>query len=111
MKTKDKVGIVGSVIRNKKIVYIILAALIVIGAFGLVYMNKDEFPTFEIKQGLVVGVYPGATASEVEEQLTKPLEELLFSFSEVNRNATYSYSKDGICYIYVARQQKNRGMV
>ncbi len=101
MKTRDKVGIVGSVIRHKKIVYIILAALIVIGAFGLVYMNKDEFPTFEIKQGLVVGVYPGATASEVEEQLTKPLEELLFSFSEVNRNATYSYSKDGICYIYV----------
>ena len=33
MKTRDKVGIVGSVIRHKKIVYIILAALIVIGAF------------------------------------------------------------------------------
>ncbi|MCM1177337.1 MAG: efflux RND transporter permease subunit [Clostridium sp.] len=87
-------------IAQKKIVYFILFLLIAIGIYGLTTINKDEFPTFEIKEGLVVGVYPGATATEVEEQLTKPLEELLFTFSEVSRS-TYSYSRDGICYIYV----------
>ena len=87
-------------IKYKKIVYLILFLLVAVGVYGLAVINKDEFPTFEIKEGLVVGVYPGASAAEVEAQLTKPLEDLLFSFSEVDRGS-YSYSRDGICYIYV----------
>ncbi len=87
-------------IRNRGIIYLFVVVLVGVGIYGLLKINKDEFPTFEIKEGLVVGVYPGATAHEVEEQLTKPLEETLFSFSEVERS-TCSYSKDGICYIYV----------
>lgn len=90
-----------SMIAHKRIVYLLLFGMIGVGIVGLFFMNKDEFPTFEIKQGLVAGVYPGATAKEVESQLTRPLEEILFSFSEVSRETTYSYSKDGICYIYV----------
>ncbi|MCD8312863.1 MAG: efflux RND transporter permease subunit [Bacteroidales bacterium] len=97
---KRRETFVQGTIKYKSIIYLILAALVGIGIYGLVKMNKDEFPTFEITQGLVVGVYPGATAAEVEEQLTKPLEQTLFGFSEVSR-ATSSYSKDGICYIYV----------
>lgn len=93
--------IVRGSIARKNIVYLILSVLIVVGIVGLIFMNKDEFPSFEIKQGLVAGVYPGATVEEVETQLTKPLEDLLFSMSEVNRQTTYSYSKNGICYIYV----------
>lgn len=87
-------------IAQKKIVYFILFILVAVGIYGLTAINKDEFPTFEIKEGLVVGVYPGASAKDVEDQLTKPLEELLFSFSEVNRS-THSYSRDGMAYIYV----------
>ena len=77
-------------IKYKKIVYLILFLLVAVGIYGLVEINKDEFPSFQIKQGLVAGVFPGATASEVEDQLTKPLEEVLFSFPEVNRQNTYS---------------------
>lgn len=88
-------------ISEKKIVYLAVFAMVIAGIAGLKYMNKDEFPTFQIKQGLVAGIYPGATAQEVEEQLTKPLEETLFSYKEVERATTKSVSKDGICYIYV----------
>ncbi|MCQ2114998.1 MAG: efflux RND transporter permease subunit [Bacteroidales bacterium] len=88
-------------IEEKRIVYLIVLALVIAGLAGLKYMNKDEFPTFQLKQGLVAGIYPGATAAEVEEQLTKPLEETLFSYKEVDRHTTKSVSKDGICYIYV----------
>lgn len=96
-----KKDIIRGIIAQKQIIYLIFALLIVVGLVGLFFMNKDEFPAFDIKQGLVVGVYPGAGAKDVEQQLTKPLEDILFSFSEVNRETTYSYSKDGICYIYV----------
>lgn len=93
-------GVVRGAIAHKKIVYFIVGLLIAIGITGLSRMNKDEFPTFEIKNGLIVGIYPGADAEEVEEQLAKPIEEALFSFSEISRENTSSYSKNGICYIY-----------
>ena len=87
-------------VKEKKLVYLFVAAISISGLVCLKYMNKDEFPTFEIKQGLVAGVYPGATAAEVEEQLAKPLEETLFSFREVDRQSLKTVCKDGICYIY-----------
>ncbi|MBO4634282.1 MAG: efflux RND transporter permease subunit [Bacteroidales bacterium] len=98
-----KKGVAGWVqwtIMQKKIVYVIVACLCALGIFGVSRMNKDEFPTFEIKQGLVVGIYPGATAAEVETQLAKPLEQTLFSFKEVIRSTTHSVCRDGVCYIY-----------
>ena len=88
-------------VREKKIVYLVILGLVVVGVLGLSKMNKDEFPTFQIKQGLVAGIYPGATAEEVEQQLTKPLEETLFSYKEVNRSSVHSVTRNGICYIYV----------
>lgn len=96
----DVADIVKGTISHKKIVYFIVAAICALGIFGLFRMNKDEFPTFEIKNGLIVGIYPGADAKEVEDQLTKPLEDILFSFSEVSRDNTSSFSRNGICYIY-----------
>lgn len=96
----DISDIVRGSIRHKTAVYFVVAVLIAFGITGLVKMNKDEFPSFELKNGLIVGVYPGADAAEVEARLTKPLEEVLFSFSEISRENTASYSKNGICYIY-----------
>ena len=101
MMKKDSSNIVRGFIAHHRVIYIIVIALVAVGIIGLSFMNKDEFPSFQIKQGLVAGVYPGATAAEVEDQLTKPLEDVLFSFTEVNRQNTYSYSRDGICYIFV----------
>lgn len=94
-------NIIRGTVTHKKIVYAAVVVLVALGVVGMIRMNKDEFPTFEIKQGLVAGIYPGATAREVEEQLTKPLEEVIFSFPEVIRENTTSVSKDGMCYIFV----------
>lgn len=92
--------IVLGAIRNKNIVRLILFLLITAGILGLQFMNKDEFPTFEIKQGLIAAVYPGADVHQVEEEVGKPLEELLFSMQEISRQGTRVVSRDGICYVY-----------
>ena len=87
-------------IKNRNIVDLFLFLLIGLGIVGLVTMNKDEFPTFEIKQGLIAAVYPGADVHQVEEELGKPLEQMLFSMSEISRPQTKVVIKDGMCYIY-----------
>lgn len=98
---RRKVGVVEAAMKYKQIVFLVVAALILIGVFALYDMPRQEFPTFTIRQGLVVGVYPGATATEVEQQLTTQVERYLFSFKEVNKAKTYSHSRDGLMVIYV----------
>ena len=75
--------------------------LMFFGIWSLPRMNKDEFPQFTIRQGLVVAIYPGATAQEVEEQVTIPLEDYINSFETVDKKMTFSSSEDGIVYVYV----------
>ena len=100
-RIKGNRGIISGSIRHQKIVWIVVAIVVAFGIYALVKMKKDEFPAFSYPQGLVAGVYPGVNSEEVEAQLTKPLEELLFTLPEVDRKNTYSITKEGICYIYV----------
>ncbi|MBO4402156.1 MAG: efflux RND transporter permease subunit, partial [Bacteroidales bacterium] len=53
-------------------------------------------------EGIVAAVYPGATPEEMELQVTKPLENFLFTYPEINKEKTYSYSRNGIVYIFVS---------
>lgn len=83
---------------------LVMALFLVLMGFGiwsLPQMNKDEFPQFTIRQGLVVALYPGATAEEVEQQVAIPLEDYINSFEAVDKALTYSISEDGISYLYV----------
>lgn len=100
IKLRGVSGFVESSIKHRKVVYAIVAILTIFGIISLKYIKKDEFPSFIIKQGLVIGVYPGASAEEVEQQLTVPLENILVSVPEVNRKTLRSVTKEGICYIY-----------
>ena len=100
MKKVNK-GIIDSMMKHYKIVWLIVALFVGFGIYGLIEMNKQEFPDFTIRQGIVAAVYPGATPEEVEKQLTKPLENFLFTYQEVDKKNTYSYSRDGIVYIFV----------
>lgn len=87
--------------RSHGLVMFIFIALTLFGVLSLPKMNKDEFPQFTIRQGVVAAIYPGATAQEVEEQVTGKIEEYVNSFSEVDKKNTYSVTEDGIVYLYV----------
>ena len=99
MKKNNK--IIEWALENRQIVFLLVAVLFVAGIYSLAVMPKQEQPGFTIRQGVVVGVYPGANSFEVEEQLTKPLERYLFTFPEVKCERTTSMSKNGITYIFV----------
>ena len=85
----------------RQIIILLVSCLVALGIYGLANINKNEFPDFTIRQGIVVAVYPGVTAQEMEEQVTKPLEKYIFQYREVKKEKTVSYSKDGMCIIQV----------
>lgn len=86
---------------NYRLTFLLVAVVFILGIFGLGKMPKAEFPDFTIRQGVVVAVYPGATAEEIEMQVARPLERYLFTFEEVKRRKTTSTSSNGLCTIMV----------
>ena len=87
--------------RSFPILALSIIAVVAIGIYALPHLNKNEFPDVTIRQGVVAVIYPGATAEEVEEQVTGKVEDYLFTFNEVDKTKTYSYSKDGMLYVFV----------
>ena len=93
--------IIGVATSNKQIVLTVIITLIVLGIYALFQMPRQEFPDFVIRQGIVVGIYPGASSRQVEEQLTTKVENYLFGLQEVNKKKTYSISREGVMVIFV----------
>lgn len=90
-----------SAMQHHSIIFVVCAALVAFGIFSLPNLNKDEFPQFTIRQGVVAAIYPGASAQEVEQQVAKPLERFLFTYQEIDKDGTYSISENGIVYVFV----------
>ena len=99
--SNKKTDIIAVVMRNKNIVILITVVLMILGIVALQKMPRNEFPQFTIRQGVIVGVYPGATSAEVEAQLTRVVENYIFGYKEVKKAKTSSQSKEGIMYIFV----------
>ncbi len=96
-----RLGIVESAMRYRQIVFLIAILLVTLGIYALIVMPRQEFPAFTIRQGLVIGAYPGANSKEVEQQLTSKVEQYLFGYKEIKKKKTYSYSKDGLMIVFV----------
>jgi len=97
---KRKLNHIESAMVNHGLVFFIIAVFAIFGIWAIPQLNKDEFPQVTLRMGVVAAVYPGATSEEIEEQVTKPLEEFLFTYQEINKEKTHSVTEDGVVYIY-----------
>jgi multidrug efflux pump subunit AcrB/outer membrane protein TolC len=106
---KLKGGIVERAMVEWRVVATLIAVLVVVGIRALAVMPRQEFPEFTIRQGLVIGVMPGASSAEVEQRLAKPVEEYLFTYGEVNKAKTYSESTPGQLVVHVELREEIKG--
>ena len=73
-------NIIELAMKHKQIAIIITTIFVLFGVFALMVMPRNEFPEFTIRQGLIIGVYPGANSQQVEEQLATKVESFLYGF-------------------------------
>src|SRR5512138_85922 len=106
---KLKGGVIERAMIEWRIVVTVIAVLVAIGAGALFTMPRQEFPEFTIRQGLVIGVMPGASSAEVEQRLARPVEEYLFTYGEVNKAKTYSESTNGQLVVHVELREEIKG--
>ncbi|MDB1126083.1 efflux RND transporter permease subunit [Vibrio algarum] len=64
-------------IKNKVISWLFFVILAIGGIQSFFGLGRLEDPAFTIKDALVIATYPGATSTEVEEELTYPIEKAI----------------------------------
>lgn len=85
--------------KNSKLVYFLVAVLVIGGLLSAYDMSKLEDPELKVKLATVVATYPGASAHEMELEITDPLEKSIRSMGDVEKVESWSYSD--LCIIQV----------
>lgn len=86
-------------IRHKQIVYFFIIAIITGGLWSYFHLGRSEDPDFTIRQAVVTAAWPGASAQQITQQVTDPLEKKL----QDTKGLDYikSFTHDGKTVIYV----------
>ena len=101
-KFKSRLGIAGRIAKaflTSKLTPLIVAASLVAGVFAVIVTPREEDPQIHVPMIDVFVSYPGASAKEVENLVTKPMERLIREIPEVEY--VYSTSKPGQSLIIV----------
>lgn len=78
--------------QNRNLIYFLVAVLLLGGAYSSYEMSKLEDPEIKVKLAMVVTPYPGASAHQVELEVTDVLEKSIRSMGHIDNVESYSYN-------------------
>lgn len=93
MKVLGFAGGLAKAFINSKLTPILVLASLLLGIFAVTLTPREEEPQIVVPMLDVTVSYPGATAAEVENRVTKPMEQLLWEIPGVEY--VYSIAKPG----------------
>lgn len=82
-------------VRKPLTVFVTVIAIIALGVVSLLKMTPDLLPSIDLPYMVVMTTYPGATPEEVQEEVTKPLEQTLATvenIKNINSISSANYS-------------------
>jgi len=94
-------------VQNKVVSWLLVVILVGGGISGFQSMGKLEDPAFTIKLAKIITRYPGATAKQVQDEVTFHLEDAIQRMAQV-KNIKMSVSRPGMSDILVEFKDKYR---
>lgn len=86
-------------IRHQALVLFMIAMSLAVGAYAYLTLGRAEDPNFTIRTMVVTAQWPGATAPEMQEQVTDRIEQALQQVP--NFHFTRAYARPGETVIFV----------
>lgn len=77
----------------------IILVFILFGVFAYISLNLDTFPEVKVPYVTITTIYPGAGPKEVENLITKPIEDEIATISGIERIESYSLENSSIILI------------
>lgn len=95
-------------LNNRKLMYFIILVMVVGGALALYDMSKLEDPEIRVKQAMVITTYPGASAHQVELEVTDVLEKSIRSMKNLDAVSSRSMNDLSIITVGLSTLVKNK---
>ena len=86
-------------IRRPVFTVMVTVAILVLGLVGLQRLGTDLFPDVSFPAVAVTVPYPGASPTEVETLVVKPIEDAVVSINGIDR--VRSFSREGSALVFV----------
>lgn len=78
-------------VKRTTIPVVLFAILIIGGIYSYFQLSKELTPNLDIPMNTITTVYPGASPSEVENSVTKPIEDAVSAIEGIKTISSYSY--------------------
>jgi multidrug efflux pump subunit AcrB len=91
-------------IKKSVITWVVIILLVVVGAVSFFNLSMLEDPEFTIKEAVIMTPYPGASAAEVEEEVTNVLEKAVQEMGQLEY--VWSRSSRGLSIIHPVIKDK-----
>ncbi|WP_421383172.1 efflux RND transporter permease subunit [Bacillus salacetis] len=92
-------SLVNFVLKNKLAVWLLTIIITVSGIYSGTRMKMESIPDVSIPYLIVMGVYPGATAEQVMEEISMPMEQTIEGLEDVK--AVYSNSSANVAQVQI----------
>ena len=77
-------------VRERSVTLFLIIAITLAGLYAFLSLGRAEDPTFTIKSMTFVTAWPGATAQEMQDQVTEPLEKRMQELKWYDRTETFT---------------------
>lgn len=88
-------------LKNQVLVLYFIILTLIAGAFAYTHLGQSEDPPFTFKVMLIRSSWPGASAQEVEQQITDKIEEKLQEIPSIDYTSSYSRPGESVVFIVI----------
>jgi multidrug efflux pump subunit AcrB len=90
-------------IKNPVLINLIMLTVLVVGVYSFMSLPRAAIPEFSFNWAFVITVYPGTASAEIEQLITKPIEEEIEDIEKID--LIDSTSSEGVSVISVKFEQ------
>lgn len=86
-------------IKERKVTILLSVLILIFGLYSYYFIPKQENPDTSSPAAQIVTIYPGASASDVETLVTKPIEDVVATLDGIDYIKSYSYDNASIVIV------------
>lgn len=108
-KKNESGGIAQFFVEHREVSWLALIVVLLWGAVSYTKLGQQEDPTIPQRTAMLVAIFPGATASKVEELVAKPLERKISELDSIEEIKTTA--RPGICTMNIKQLPASKAKI
>ena len=88
-------------IKQSKITLFLAIAVVIVGLYFYKLLPKQENPDIAVPVAMITTIYPGASLIDIEQLITKPIEEFVYEIADFEKVESYSFNSASIVVVYL----------